>query len=113
MLAEDCDIAKKMRSASENMAAASAVSSVPVEMKTAMTEIRDDDVAAAEYRGRGISWVKGSECLALKFALPPFSTPLPSGVQILKQNMHFDPISNSTVKSDCFVKHQPGMAGLG
>ena len=34
----------------------------------------------------------------LKFALPPFSPPLPSGVQISKENMHrtFDPINNST-----------------
>ena len=30
----------------------------------------------------GISWVKGSLCFVLKFASPPFSPPLPSGVQI-------------------------------
>ena len=27
-------------------------------------------------------------CIALKYALPPFSPPLPSGVQTSKQNMH-------------------------
>ena len=30
----------------------------------------------------GTSWVKGSVCLGVKFALPHFSPPLPSGVQI-------------------------------
>ena len=47
----------------------------------------------ANYRGEVISWVKGSACFVLKFALPPFSPALPSGVQISKQNTHgtFDP----------------------
>ena len=40
------------------------------------------------YRSEIISWVKGSVCLVLKFALPPFYPPLPSGVQISKQNTH-------------------------
>ena len=31
--------------------------------------------------------VKGSVCFIEKFALTPFSSPLPSGVQISKQNM--------------------------
>ena len=32
--------------------------------------------------------MKGSVCFVLIFALPQFSPPLPSGVQISKQNMH-------------------------
>ena len=40
------------------------------------------------YRAQGISWVKGSVCFVLKFELPTFSPPLPSGVQISKQIMH-------------------------
>ena len=40
------------------------------------------------YRGGVICWVRGSVRLISKFALPPFSPPLPSGVQISKQNMH-------------------------
>ena len=45
-----------------------------------------------------VSLVKGSVCFDLKFALPPFSPPLPSGVQISKQNTHwtFDSINNLT-----------------
>ena len=41
-------------------------------------------------------WVKGSVCLVLEFALPPFSPPLPSVVEVTKQNTHqiFDPIYN-------------------
>ena len=52
-------------------------------------------VVNALYRAQGISWVKGSVCLVLKFALPPFPPPLPSRVQIAKQNTHgtFDPRS--------------------
>ena len=48
--------------------------------------------------GRGISWVKGSLCFVLKFALPPFSPPRPYVVQLSKQNRHltFDPINTST-----------------
>ena len=38
--------------------------------------------------GRVISWVKGSVCFVLKFAPPPFSTPLPSVVENSKQNRH-------------------------
>ena len=34
----------------------------------------------------GISWVKGSVCFVLKFAFPPFPPPLPSVVQISKQD---------------------------
>ena len=34
------------------------------------------------YRVKVFIWVKGSVCFVLKFALPPFSPPLPSGVQI-------------------------------
>ena len=41
-----------------------------------------------DCRGQSISWVKGSVCFVLKFAFPPFSPTLPSGVQISKQNMH-------------------------
>ena len=40
------------------------------------------------YRGRGISWVKGSVRFILKFALPPFSPLLPSVVQVSKQKRH-------------------------
>ena len=40
------------------------------------------------YRGLGIYDVKGSVCFVLKFALPPFSPPLPSVVEISKQNRH-------------------------
>ena len=40
------------------------------------------------YTGAGYSGMKGSVCFVLKFALPPFSSPLPSGVQISKQNRH-------------------------
>ena len=36
----------------------------------------------------GYYGMKGSVCFVLKFALPPFSPPLPSGVQIAKQNKH-------------------------
>ena len=39
-------------------------------------------------RGDMNSDVKHSVCFVLKFALPPFSPPLPSGVQISKQNTH-------------------------
>ena len=39
-------------------------------------------------RSHGISLVKGSVCFVLKFALPPFSPPLPSGVRISKQNIY-------------------------
>ena len=44
------------------------------------------------------SWVKGSVCFVLKFALPPFSPLLSPVVQISKQNMHWtlDPINNFT-----------------
>ena len=43
----------------------------------------------------GISWANGSVCFVLKFAFPP---PLPSAVQISKQNLHgtFDIINTST-----------------
>ena len=40
------------------------------------------------YRAEGISWVKGSVCFVLKFAFPPFSPPLTSGVQISRHNIH-------------------------
>ena len=40
-----------------------------------------------QYRAEGISWAKGSVSFVLKFAPPPFPPPLPSGVQISKQNM--------------------------
>ena len=45
------------------------------------------------YRTEGISWVKGSVGVVLKFVFPPFSPPLTSGMQISNQNMHgtFDP----------------------
>ena len=51
-----------------------------------------------KYRPESISWVKGLVCFVLKFALPHFSPPLPSGVQISKQNMlwTFDPNIKST-----------------
>ena len=48
------------------------------------------------YRAEGISWVKGSVSFVLKFALPPFSPPLPSGVQIRKQNMQSSGIRVAT-----------------
>ena len=34
-----------------------------------------------KYRGRGISWVKGSVCSVLKLALPPFLPPLECQLQ--------------------------------
>ena len=40
------------------------------------------------YRGENISDVKGFGWFVLKIALPPFSPPHPSGVQISKLNMH-------------------------
>ena len=40
------------------------------------------------HRAQGNLWVKGSVCFVLIFALPHFSPPLPSGVQISKQNRH-------------------------
>ena len=40
------------------------------------------------YLAKKGSWVKGSVWFVLKFALPPFSPPLPCGVQISKQNMN-------------------------
>ena len=52
---------------------------------------------AGLYRAEGISWVQGSLlCFILKFASPPFSSPLPAGVRISKQNRHwtFDQINN-------------------
>ena len=50
-----------------------------------------------DYRAQVISWVKGSVCFVLKFALPPFSPPLPSGVQYRAEGI-------SLVKgSVCFV----------
>ena len=59
-----------------------------------------------DYTVAGYSGTNGSVCFVLKFALPHFSPPLPSGVQISKQNTHriFDPINNLTpvlhIKSD-------------
>ena len=38
------------------------------------------------YSGGVNPWVKDSVCFVLKFALPPYSPPLPSGVQISTQN---------------------------
>ena len=50
-----------------------------------------------KYGSEGISWFKGSVCFVLKFALPPFSPPLPSGVQYRAEGI-------SWVKgSVCFV----------
>ena len=40
------------------------------------------------YRGGIISDVKGSGWFILKFALPPFSPPFPSVVELSKQNTH-------------------------
>ena len=40
------------------------------------------------YRSLGIYDVKGSVCFGFKFVLPPFSPPLPSVVEISKQNRH-------------------------
>ena len=40
------------------------------------------------YRGPGKDGVKGSVCIVLKIALPPFSPPLPSVVQFLRQNRY-------------------------
>ena len=40
------------------------------------------------YRGLGIYDVKVSVCFVLKFALPPFSPPLPSVMQFSEQNKH-------------------------
>ena len=34
------------------------------------------------YRGEQNPWVKGSVCFVLAFALPPFSPPLPSVVEV-------------------------------
>ena len=42
----------------------------------------------ALYRGEQNPWVKGSACIVLEFALPPFSPPLPSVVEVSKQNRH-------------------------
>ena len=49
-----------------------------------------------KIQGSSISWLKGSVCFVLKFALPPFSPPLSSVMQFFKQNMHgtFDPRNN-------------------
>ena len=38
----------------------------------------DKHTSVLLYRGIGIYEFKGSECFILKFALPPFSPPLPS-----------------------------------
>ena len=43
------------------------------------------------YRAGAISWVKGFVSFVLKFALPPFSPPLPSVVQFSKQNTNTSP----------------------
>ena len=40
------------------------------------------------YKGDIICDVEGSVSLVFKFAFPPFSPPLPSGVQFSKQNAH-------------------------
>ena len=37
-----------------------------------------------QYRGELNPWVKGSACLVLEFALPPFSPPPPSVVEVSK-----------------------------
>ena len=37
------------------------------------------------YRDEQNTWVKGSVCLVLEFALPPFSPPLPSVVEVSRQ----------------------------
>ena len=44
--------------------------------------------SSSSYTGIHFYGMKGYVCLVLKFALPPFSHPLPSGVQISKQNRH-------------------------
>ena len=41
-----------------------------------------------QYRGEENRWVKGFVCLILEFALPPFSLPLPSVVEVSLQNRH-------------------------
>ena len=43
---------------------------------------------AAVYKGELNPWVKSYVCLVLEFALPPFSPPLPSVVEVLRQNRH-------------------------
>ena len=54
-------------------------------------------IKGQNYWARGISWVKVSACIVLKFALPPFSSLSPPVVQISKQNRHwtFEPRINS------------------
>ena len=42
------------------------------------------DIKYKYIQGSRYFWVQGSVCFAFKFALPPFSPPLPSGVQISK-----------------------------
>ena len=40
------------------------------------------------YRGLHVNDVKGYVCFVLEFAHPPFSPPLPSVVEVSKQNRH-------------------------
>ena len=51
-------------------------------------EIESHITILYSYGGEQNPWVKGSVCSVLKFALPPFSPPLPSVVEVLKQNRH-------------------------
>ena len=45
--------------------------------------------------------MKGSVCFVLKFAFPPLSPPLPSVVQISKQNMHAQKLSYQNIFCQC------------
>ena len=72
-----------------------------------------------QYRAVCISWVKGSVCFVLKFALTPFSPPLPSRVQYRAEvflgskvpcslfwNLHFLPFLPSPLWSANFKAHK-------
>ena len=58
------------------------------------------EVKEKRKNAQGMEVLLGSKvlCFVLKFSLPPFSPPLPSGVQISKQNAQgtLDPINDST-----------------
>ena len=54
-------------------------------VEEALAELLASDT---HYRDEQNPWIKGSACFVLEIALPPFSPPLPSVVEVSKQNTH-------------------------
>ena len=61
----------------------------PRSLRSDLSQFRMFTQPVPKYRGPGKDDVKGSVCYFWKFALPPFSPPLPSVVQFSKHNRHW------------------------